>query len=723
MQSQRLSNEDLQHHARWLRRLALDLTRNEHAADDLVQDTFVAVLGHRKPLTASAGTTNPRAYLAGVLRNLYRMAVRTDVRRERREALSVDDARVAPAPDQVDEGQWARRILLEEVERLSEPFRTTLLLRYYDGLRSQEIAQRMGLPEATVRKRNQLALSRLRQRLDRRTGPQWRGAMPLAPLRWIWPRRKLAGSHVALATALVVGVLVMASNSLPLHFVAGAKAGVASPATSALSARDVPAFLTTEAELQTWAGPNTEKSSTKGDLDPILETLSLDEDPSLESDVSAAHAPQACGSLQNMIDLAAVGSIVQTPAHCIYREKVIVTKSVRLIAGAGAEIRGSDVWNDFVQRGSTWVSRQTVPVFPDESRDCDKRPSEPCHAPDQVFRNGEPLERVGHNVVPNGQQYSLNEHRQVVLGASPRGHQLEVTTRLGWLSVAAQDVVVSGFKMQHAASRHYGLAVINPSQRVSVRNNHFRHAAGTAASLAGESHSFENNVVEHTGFEALRLEPGSGAQVIGNEIRHAGQRHTAGSWQSGGILVLLHPKAKIFRNRVHHNQGMALLNIRSPNVIVSDNQLHDNWGGAIAYLGCQGGAISNNRAWSNGQHAIPPEPALFLTSTMGAEVAGNVFAHHPFGIYVGPTRRDHIPAGFDPCHDTANNLLHDNVIIAQDATGTRITLSGDPREDDAIAACASNRLERNKQWPAPSNAHAVALSAFEKDNHLAQMPR
>ncbi len=721
MQSQRLSNEDLQHHVRWLRRLALDLTRNQHAADDLVQDTFVAILGQRSP--PELVPTNTRAYLAGVLRNLYRMAVRTDVRRERREASSVEGAPVAPAPDQADEGQWARRILLEEVERLSEPFRTTLLLRYYDGLKSQEIAQRLGLTEATVRKRNQLALSRLRQRVGKRTEPQWRGAIPLAPLRWLWPARKLAGAPLAFGTALVLGGLVVTSYSLRLSFPAGAKASVERPSTLAWSASQLPAFLTSEADSHTWAaGPTVAASPTENDSDQVLKTFSLDANPSLEGEPPGADTTSPCGSLQSMIDAAAPGSTVQTPARCIYREKIIVTKPLRLIAGAGAEIRGSDQWSDFVQRGSTWVSRQAVPVFPDEPRDCDKRPSGPCHASDQVFRDGHPLERVGHKVIPRSHQYTLNEHRQVVLGSSPRGHQLEVTTRLGWLSVAAHDVGISGFKMQHAASRDYGLAIVNPSQRVSVHNNHFRHAAGAAVSLAGESHSFENNVIEHTGFEALRLEPGAGAHVVGNEIRYAGLRHPPGSWQRGGIFVVLHPNAKIMRNRVHHNQGMGLLNIRSPNVIVSDNFLHNNGGGAIAYIGCQGGTVTNNRAWSNGQQAVPPEPALFLISTTGAEAADNVFAHHPFGIYVGPTRRNHVPAGFDPCHDTANNFLHDNVIIAHAASDRPIALSGDPREDNVIAACASNRLERNKQWPALSNAQAVSLSAFEKDAYLAQMP-
>ena len=57
-------------------------------------------------------------------------------------------------------------LALAEVDKLSEPFRTTLLLRYYEGLAPNEIATRLGVPSATIRKRNQLALDKLRKRLD-----------------------------------------------------------------------------------------------------------------------------------------------------------------------------------------------------------------------------------------------------------------------------------------------------------------------------------------------------------------------------------------------------------------------------------------------------------------------------------------------------------------------------------------------------------------------------
>jgi len=67
---------------------------------------------------------------------------------------------------------------------LPEPYRTTLLLRYFEGLSIREIAQRVAAPQETVRTRLKRALEQMRARLDAETGGD-RGAwcaalMPLA---------------------------------------------------------------------------------------------------------------------------------------------------------------------------------------------------------------------------------------------------------------------------------------------------------------------------------------------------------------------------------------------------------------------------------------------------------------------------------------------------------------------------------------------------------------
>src|SRR5689334_15260672 len=138
--------DELLEHTEWLTRLARALV-GDGAAGDVVQDTYEAALA--KP----AQRTGPlRPWLGGVARNMARMASRGRVRRERRE-------QVAPVPDEVPspEELLARAQIQQKVGRLvielPEPLRSTLLLRYFEGLSAADIARAQGIPAATVRSR------------------------------------------------------------------------------------------------------------------------------------------------------------------------------------------------------------------------------------------------------------------------------------------------------------------------------------------------------------------------------------------------------------------------------------------------------------------------------------------------------------------------------------------------------------------------------------------
>lgn len=172
------STERLLAQAGWVRRLAHHLVRDPDRADDLVQDTWVAALRHPPRATDVAGT---RSFLGRVLRNALRRRARGEHHRRQREAASARsevDPRSAALVDEVD----GQRVLLEEVLALAEPARTTILLRYFRGLSSAEIARREGLPPATVRSRLHRALAELRERLDARHGD--RSTWSLAFLTW-----------------------------------------------------------------------------------------------------------------------------------------------------------------------------------------------------------------------------------------------------------------------------------------------------------------------------------------------------------------------------------------------------------------------------------------------------------------------------------------------------------------------------------------------------------
>ncbi len=148
--------------AGWLRRFARALLHDTDDGEDLAQDTFATAL--RQP-AAGGG----RAWLATVARNLAVDRFRGDARRARREeaAWQCDAGRVATPEELVGDAQIHRHVA-ESVANLAEPFRQTLVLRFYQGLSSAEIARKLREPEGTIRWRVKEGLARVRRDLDRR---------------------------------------------------------------------------------------------------------------------------------------------------------------------------------------------------------------------------------------------------------------------------------------------------------------------------------------------------------------------------------------------------------------------------------------------------------------------------------------------------------------------------------------------------------------------------
>ena len=173
-----VSTEELLEHAEWLRRLALALVGDPDDASDLTQEAFEVALT-RPP--KHAGPLRP--WLGGVVRNLARMRRRSAGRRRDREQR-VEGATETPSPDELVDRARAQQQVARGVLELDEPYRSTILLRYYEGLSSAEIARRQAIPAATVRSRLKTGLDRLRADLDRddRLGGRERWCALLAPL-------------------------------------------------------------------------------------------------------------------------------------------------------------------------------------------------------------------------------------------------------------------------------------------------------------------------------------------------------------------------------------------------------------------------------------------------------------------------------------------------------------------------------------------------------------
>jgi len=187
-------------HASWLRSLARTLVLDPSRAEDLVQETWLAAL-RRRP----AGDRSLRPWLATVLRNFARKAARDESSRNSREIEGQPPAEL-PDPAELCEELEAERVLTDELAALDEPYRSTLLLRYYRGLEPTEIARRQGIPAGTVRWRVKRGLDTLRERLDERFDGERRSwCLLLTPL----VRSKVAATSLVGPSISCGGMLTM----------------------------------------------------------------------------------------------------------------------------------------------------------------------------------------------------------------------------------------------------------------------------------------------------------------------------------------------------------------------------------------------------------------------------------------------------------------------------------------------------------------------------------
>ncbi|MCU0726262.1 MAG: sigma-70 family RNA polymerase sigma factor [Planctomycetes bacterium] len=170
------STDELLAHVPFVRGLAFALVGEAADADDITQETLLRVI-ERPPRVL----TSLRAFLTGVVSNVARMHWRGKGRRRRREALAAAAAAAPSAADSAEKVEILRRVTTAVAET-AEPYRTVLLLRYYEGLRPAEIARRTGDPVKTVKTRLYRALAALRSRLDEEHGGRRAWALALLPL-------------------------------------------------------------------------------------------------------------------------------------------------------------------------------------------------------------------------------------------------------------------------------------------------------------------------------------------------------------------------------------------------------------------------------------------------------------------------------------------------------------------------------------------------------------
>jgi RNA polymerase sigma-70 factor, ECF subfamily len=166
-------------------RVALAVAKDRGAAEDVVQDTFLALWNRAEMFDPALGSLG--AWLSTIARNRALDGIRTTARRHRAASFST----FGDQPDETSTVEWlvatghlvgagapepepeaaltaseADIAVADALRDLTEPELQAIVLAYRDGLTQPEIAARLGWPLGTVKTRSRRGLRRLREALE-----------------------------------------------------------------------------------------------------------------------------------------------------------------------------------------------------------------------------------------------------------------------------------------------------------------------------------------------------------------------------------------------------------------------------------------------------------------------------------------------------------------------------------------------------------------------------
>lgn len=192
-------------HGDFVRSLARSLVLDDNIAADISQKTWLATIQH--PPTENRPL---RTWLTRVVRNFVRKEHRGENRRRKHEK-EVASPQGVPSTEEVVAREEVRRRVVEAVFRLKNPYRSTILLRYFENLPPLEIAKRFNIPVETVKTRLKRGLKQLRAILDSENGGDRKAwCLMLAPLAGL---TVASSATAAAATALPTAATTAATVS------------------------------------------------------------------------------------------------------------------------------------------------------------------------------------------------------------------------------------------------------------------------------------------------------------------------------------------------------------------------------------------------------------------------------------------------------------------------------------------------------------------------------
>ncbi len=159
-------NEMLLTNADFLKPFAINLTRDNEAANDLYQETLYKALANKEKYNAG---TNIKAWLFTIMRNIFI----NDYRRKAKQKTIFDNTpndylinQKQVSVNNAAESDLRIKEINKAIQQLPEIFKTPFLL-YFDGYKYNEIAEVLIEPLGTIKSRIHFARKLLKEQIGR----------------------------------------------------------------------------------------------------------------------------------------------------------------------------------------------------------------------------------------------------------------------------------------------------------------------------------------------------------------------------------------------------------------------------------------------------------------------------------------------------------------------------------------------------------------------------
>ncbi len=159
-----LYNRMLADHTPTLRSFALRFTKDHDEINDLLQDTMIKAIRYYGQFKEG---TNIKAWLFTIMRNTYINEYRRNVRKN---ALITTEEEISSShllessSKNAGEGKFAMADIQKALANIPETYATPFI-KYFEGYKYEEIAERMGIPLGTVKTRIHMARQLLQKQL------------------------------------------------------------------------------------------------------------------------------------------------------------------------------------------------------------------------------------------------------------------------------------------------------------------------------------------------------------------------------------------------------------------------------------------------------------------------------------------------------------------------------------------------------------------------------